>query len=146
LKILKEFIVGSKVFFAQKPDYMVHDSDKICIVDRFPSVYKHSCMHMQLDGDDVFMYEQNDKEWFINDILDSATPMKAGKFLIKEFADYLNFTVKDLKRLENVFNIIDPKHKYEKIIYDAYIKNDGYFLTDEQLNNAYEIYKKERNS
>ena len=40
---------------------------------------------------------------------------------------------------------MDSKHTYEKIIADAYIENNGFFLTDEQRDMAYNEYKKTRN-
>ena len=36
------------------------------------------------------------------------------------------------------------KHLYEKIIYDSYVTNDGFYLTDEQLNDSYKEYLKYR--
>jgi hypothetical protein len=40
---------------------------------------------------------------------------------------------------------MDSKHTYEKIIVEAYIENNGFFLTDEQRDMAYMEYKKTRN-
>ena len=39
---------------------------------------------------------------------------------------------------------MDDKHKYEKLIYDAYLKNNDFVLTDEQRIDAFNEYKKER--
>ena len=71
--------------------------------------------------------------------------MKAGKFLIPEFNEYINFTIDDLKSICYIFNEMDSKHSYEKIIADAYIENNGFFLTDEQRDMEYKEYKKTRN-
>ena len=40
---------------------------------------------------------------------------------------------------------LDPKHQYEKVIFDAYLENKKFELTPEQRLQAYEIYKKSRN-
>jgi hypothetical protein len=56
--------------------------------------------------------------------------MVIGKFLIPEFNELINFTIDDLPRLEPLLNRLDDKHKYEKIIYDSYIENNAFVLTD----------------
>ena len=53
-------------------------------------------------------------------------------------------------RLSNLVNIcilfdsIDEKHTYEKIIAESYIENNGFFLTKEQRDRAYDDYKRAR--
>lgn len=50
--------------------------------------------------------------------------------------------------IEATFNAVTPTPiiaEFEAIIFDAYIDNDDFYLTDEQLNNAYQEYKKYRN-
>ena len=39
---------------------------------------------------------------------------------------------------------MDNNHAYEKIIYDSYIENNDFYLTESQLNRAYKEYKKYR--
>lgn len=55
-------------------------------------------------------------------------------------AEFLGFTLEHLKKLEPVVQRLDPKHEYEKIIYYSYIKNGGFYLTDEQRDEAYNVY------
>lgn len=66
--------------------------------------------------------------------------MKAGKFLVPEFANYIGLTIDDLKILEPMFRNMDEKHKYEEVIYDAYVSNNAFILTNEQRKKAFEIY------
>lgn len=82
------------------------------------------------------------KEWIENTNL---VPMKVGKFLVPEFCEAIGFTIEDLKIFKNLVNQLDDAHSYEKIIYDAYLKNGKLELTDEQLNRAYKEYKIKRN-
>lgn len=83
---------------------------------------------------------------FVEYTLSSKVPMSAGKFLVKEFCDEIGFTLEHLKKLESVFDRLDDKHKYEKVIYDAYVANGEYSLTDAQRLAAYESYKEVRKS
>ena len=70
--------------------------------------------------------------------------MQAGKFLVPEFADYIGLTIEDLRRLQPLVDSLDGRHAYEKIIYDAYLTNGSFTLTDDQLAQAYESYRKAR--
>ena len=81
---------------------------------------------------------------FIKYTLETKLPMTAGKFLIPEFNKQIGFTIEHLKKLASVFERIDKKHTYEKIIFDAYIENNDFILTDDQRMKAYEEYKKSR--
>ena len=83
-------------------------------------------------------------EEFIEYALNSPLPMEAGKFLVPEVAEYLGFTIEHLKQLEPVFNSMDEKHDYERIIFRAYIENGAFILTDEQRDEAFQAYKQRR--
>ena len=144
MKPIKEFTIGSSVFFSDFPDYKSHDVDKLCIMDRF--IPKNTnVLNLKLNGKDVFFFRNMSKEEFIKDTLDSGVPMRVGKFLVPEFADYLGFTIEDLKQIGFLFDRLDNKHEYEKIIYSFYLDNNKFYLTSEQKNIAYKSYKEQRN-
>ena len=67
--------------------------------------------------------------------------MQLGKFLIPTFIEAIGFAIEDLKKLQPLADNLDDKHKYEKVIYDSYIQNNDFTLTDEQLQKAYLEYK-----
>ena len=102
-------------------------------------------MKAQIGNDDIFMYKPDvTKEEFIQELMTSGVNMKAGKFLVPDFCKHIGFTIEDLKELKPYFYNMDDKHKYEKLIYDAYLKNNDFVLTDEQRIDAFNEYKKER--
>lgn len=136
------FKMGSSYFFGDFPDYKVKDFDEISIMDTF--VDKTNSLVLRKGTMDVFFYRNMDKEGFIKDALESNIPMRAGKFLIKEFSEYIGFTIEDLKRLKGLFYDMDDKHTYEKIIYDSYVENNGFYLTESQLKDAYDEYRRKR--
>jgi hypothetical protein len=70
--------------------------------------------------------------------------MQVGKYLVPEILHYFNFTIDDLKQLQPLIDNLDKSHLYEKIIYDGYIENNDFYLTDIQLDNAYKSYKDAR--
>ena len=143
MKPLHAFKIGSNVFFSNYQDYEMKDCDYIAIMDFYP--FKENVMKMQIGTDDIFMYRPNiTKQDFLDDLYSSNVPMKAGKFLIPEFCKHIGFTIEDLKKLEWYFVNMDDKHKYEKLIYDAYLENNDFVLTDKQRIDAFNEYKKER--
>lgn len=144
MKPIRTFNIGSSYFFESFPDYKEKDRDELCIMDRFP--FKNTnVLNMKKDGVDVFFFRDMDKEGFVEDTIKSGVPMRAGKFLNREFAeDYLKMSVRDLGALDSVFRNMDGKHTYETVIYEAYVANNGFYLTEEQLKSAYDEYKKSR--
>lgn len=143
MKPILTYKIGSSYFFKNYEDYKEKDQDELCIMDRFPFP-RTNVLNMKKDNKDVFFYRDMDKEGFIADTLKSGVPMRAGKFLVKEFAEHLGMDTEDLRRLDSLFNSMDDKHTYEKIIYEAYLSNGGFWLTDEQRDEAYAEYKRKR--
>ena len=70
--------------------------------------------------------------------------MRCGKFMVPEFAEYIGFTIHDLPRIKPILDKIDPRHRYYLSIYNSYMKNGKFELTDKQRSIAYEEYRKER--
>ena len=136
--------MGSSYFFDRYDDYKLKDNDELHIVDEF--IFPNRvCMNMKLfDGNDIFIFKNTDKQEYINDVYESGVNMKVGKFLIPEFNKYINFTIDDLKSLQPIFDNMDEKHTYERVIFESYLKNGDFFLTDEQRMEAYTEYKRSR--
>ena len=140
----KTIIIGSSVFFSNIKDYKIKDIDEMVIQNKWlPD--KLTVLNFKKDNKDVFLWSPLTKEEFIQDTLNSDLYMKVGKFIIPEFCEYIGFKIEDYKRIYSYFENLDNKHKYEKIIVDAYIENNSFTLTEEQINKAYESYKKARN-
>lgn len=137
-----KFLVGSKYFFNKFNDYNSKDTDWVIIEDN-PQYYTNT-MTMRGRGEDLMFFKNRSKQEFINMTLSSNLPMVVGKFLIPEFNEYIGFTIDDLILFDHQFNKIDDKHLYEKYIYECYLVNKKFTLTESQLEEAYKIYKKYR--
>lgn len=143
MNIVNKFRIGSSVFFESFNDFKSKDVDWLCLVEDY--IGNDKAMRVNINGDDIVMYRYDfTKEDFINEALNSGVPMKLGKFLVKEFIDYYGITIDDLKSLNELSLNLDDKHHYEKIIYDAYISNNDFALTDVQLKAAYDDYLSKR--
>jgi hypothetical protein len=103
-------------------------------------------LRFSINGDDKFLYRDMDKQGYIDDVSNTGVMMKAGKFLVPEFNKYIGFTIEDLKSIHHFFENMDEKHKYNMYIYDAYIENGDFILTEKQRLAAFEEYKKERST
>lgn len=137
-----KFLMGSKYFFDCFQDFTSHDTDYI-ILEEDPKDYKN-VKNIRGNGQDIFYWRKMKPAEFISHTIASGTPMQIGKFLIPEVARELGFTIKDLKKLEPLVRKLDDKHKYESIIFYAYLENEEFSLTGEQLDAAYREYKKYR--
>ena len=101
----------------------------------------------QLSGQGKCFFElkrKNNVQDYIDYALKSPFGMVIGKFLIPEICEELHFTIEHLKQLEPLINRLDDRHIYEKIIYDSYLENNAFYLTQEQRDLAYKIYKESR--
>ena len=136
------FLMGSNYFFSCFEDFTSKDVDEIELVDTKDFQYMR---WITGQGRCLFQFRKLPHvDDYINYALQSKDGLVIGKFLIPEFCKAIGFTIKDLPRLSPLIEKLDNKHKYEKIIYDSYISNNNFHLTDEQLASAYELYKQSR--
>ena len=140
MKSIKQFKIGSSVFFNSFDDFCSSDNDELHIMDSFITS-KTNVLNLKSEDKDIFFYRNMSKDEFIIDAIESNVPMRVGKFLVPEFCEYIGFTIQDYEQLEDMFNNLDTKHRYEKSIRDAYIQNNAFILTDEQRLSIYEEYK-----
>lgn len=139
-----QFIVGSSAFFSRYSNFHPKDMDTLVFVKN--TLGNHPVLRIVSNdsNDDTFYCKTGTKEELIDTALSIGLPMGAGKFLVPEVAEYLKLTVEDLKQLEPLFSSLDAKHSYEKLIYEAYLHNNAFVLTDKQRNAAYREYRKTR--
>lgn len=135
-------LVGSNVFFKGIDEFKSKDIDILELVDN-PIGFKNQ-RQFKFKDKCVFQWRRMPVNEFISVTLSNNVPMEVGKFLVPEFIEVMNITLDDLKKLEPLFNKLDDKHKYEKIIYDSYMSNRNFVLTEDQLNEAYKEYLKYR--
>ena len=134
--------MGSKYFFSCYDDFQSKDIDEISIIetDEFTQIRQITGR-----GRCLFLLKRhNSKDDYIDWALKSSVGMVVGKFLVPEFCAEIGFTIEDLPKMEPLIKILDDKHKYEEIIYNSYIENGSFTLTNEQRERAYDSYKKSR--
>lgn len=125
------FKVGSTYFFKDYPSFISKDIDEVEFEEN-PKLYKYFMQFRKTDGSRcLFKWKKMSADEFVKYMLNTKTPMEIGKFLVPEVANYLGFTIEHLKQLQPVIDKLDNKHKYEKIIYDSYIENDDFYMTQE---------------
>ena len=139
-ELKQRFRVGSQAFFSQYSNFTAGDTDYVEFEDK-PKLYKNVMQFRKTDKSlCLFKWRKMTADEFVEYTLRSKLPMELGKFLVPEVAEYLGFTIEHLQRLKPVAERLDEKHRYEKVIYDAYIQNDAFTLTDEQRLEAYMVY------
>lgn len=139
---MKTFLVGSRYFFKNIKGFKSKDTDRLILIDN-PVEFK-LCRQITGKGICIFEWKRLTPQEYINHAISCELSMIVGKFLIPEFCKEIGFTIEHLKKLESVFNRLDEKHLYEKVIYDSYIENNDFILTEEQRLNAYNVYLEKR--
>lgn len=134
-------LVGSNYFFKNIKGFHSKDTDYATLIDN-PIGFNYV---RQTSGKFcLFEWKRMPPEEFISYTLNKGPTMQIGKFLIPEFNNEIGFTIEHLKQLAPLIEKLDDKHKYEKIIFNSYIENNSFTLTEEQRLKAYEEYKKYR--
>lgn len=139
---MSKILIGSQYFFSCYDDFKSKDIDELEIIET--NDFKHV---RQLTGQGRCLFQLNKlqtKEAYINYTLQSGIGMVIGKFLIPEFCEEIGFTIEDLPQLSPLLNKLDDQHKYEEIIFNSYIENGSFTLTEEQRLKAYRSYKESR--
>lgn len=139
---MSKILMGSQYFFSHYDDFNSKDIDEIEIIET--DQFKWFC---QLTGQNrcLFQFKKlNCSDDYINYALSSNLGMVIGKFLIPEFCEEIGMSIVDLPKLKPLLTKLDPKHKYEEIIYNSYIENNSFTLTDSQREKAYQSYKESR--
>jgi len=135
----RKILVGSSVFFNEIEGFQPKDKDYVILVEK-PVGYDF--VRQTTSGKEcLFEWRRMTPEQFVEYSLHRGPAMEIGKFLVPEFIQEIGFTIEHLKELQPLVEKLDSKHLYEKVIYDAYIKNETFELTEEQRSNAYEQYK-----
>lgn len=138
----KIMLIGSKYFFSCYEDFEPHDTDELEIIET--NEFKQM-RQFTGPGKCLFQMKKHDsKNDYIEWSIKSPIGMVIGKFLVPEFCEAIGFTVEDLPKLRILIDKLDKKHKYEEIIYNSYIENGSFVLTDEQRDRAYKSYKDSR--
>lgn len=139
---MNKYLMGSAYFFSCYDDFRGKDIDEIQIIEtnEFSQV-------RQITGQGKCLFQLKkhpSKEDYIDWALKSNIGMVVGKFLIPEFCEAIGFTIEDLPRMSELIDKLDDKHKYEEIIYNSYLENGSFTLTDEQRERAYISYTESR--
>ena len=139
-------LMGSAYFFSNYPDFKGKDTDWWEISSEGSWQYVNVINSLSLPRHEYFSFKRHKTvDKYIEEVLKTKLPMAVGAYLIPEFCQEIGFTIEHLPRLQILVDRLDPLHKYEKVIYDAYLKNGDFYLTQRQRDAAYREYKKARN-
>lgn len=140
---MKFIQTGSKAFFSSFKDFHSKDTDFIILVEPGQSRFEYK-KQVSFKGKDEFYIVRRPKDELIAFEVEHSPAMSICHYLIPEFATELGLEISDLAKLKPLRDKLDEKHAYLGLIYDAYIANGEFTITEEQLNSAYECYKSAR--
>jgi hypothetical protein len=139
---MSRILVGSRYFFSCYEDFRPHDKDEIEIVET--NKFLHSSQKRKGGNCYIQIRKWETTDQYIRCAIRSKKGIVVGKFLVPKFCEAIGMTIEDLPKLQPLIDKLDPLHQYEKIIYEGYIENNSFTLTDEQRLTAYESYKQIR--
>ena len=143
----RKFLIGSRAIFSGYKDFesISTDYDWLIIEDEPSKDYILYDEDDEMVGKNHYIRWKNiPKEELLHFHKGCYTGTFIQKFLCPEYAEYLNLTIEELMSIGHMVNYLDDDHTYEKIVYDSYVENHGFFLTEEQKEKAYEEYKNAR--
>ena len=138
IKRMKKILVGSNAFFKDIKDFKSKDKDYLIFIDN-PEDFKIR-KEICLRGTDIFYYKRLSPIEMINYTLETNDPLLIGKFLVPEVAEELKLSVSDILPLEPMLSKLDEQHQYQVIIFNHIKNNNSFTLTNEQLDEAYQVY------
>ena len=139
---MDKFTVGSRAFFSGMDGYNPKDYDTLYLVDQ-GNGYKY-IKQVSSAGSCQFFMVRNAKEVLIDYALNNSPSMAINKFLVPGLVNELGITIDDLRQLQPMVDKLDAKHRYLRTIYEAYLANGSFTLTDEQRADAFEVYRAAR--
>ena len=139
-----KFLTGSKYFFGNCEGYepTITDTDYIEIIEN--ADFRRIRLIHDENGFEVYQWALRPKAQIFEEFEHFPNSTAVCSLLVPEFNEVFGITYLDLIKVENVINNLTGKLSYYKVIYDAYMKNGSFVLTDEQRQAAYEVYKKNK--
>lgn len=136
----EKYYTGSRAFFDSMEGFTPHDTDYVEFDTNL------SCNHIICDKQETtFIWKYNKADDIINYILNKKVYHNdVCLLLIPNIIKEVGMTFDKLPQLKPLIDKLDDRHKYIEVIYNAYLENGKFELTKEQLNSAYEEYKRER--
>lgn len=138
----KRFLIGSRAFFSGFDGFNPKDYDYLSFVEK-GNGFTNYCQYTN-GRCCSFFWVAKPKDEMIQAALTNGPAMQVGKFLVPNVAAELGLTIQDLEQLRPLIDKLEPRHEYERVIYEAYISNGSFTLTDEQRAAAFEVYKAAR--
>lgn len=139
----KKILVGSRAFFSGCEGFRSKDHDYLELVET-PNDFSWR-REQSLRGVCTFSYKLEPAADMVRRTLESGDALLVGKFLVPEVAGAIGATVADILPLETLLPNLDKRHKYVAVIFEAVKQNNSFVLTEEQRDEAYEVYKQSKN-
>lgn len=136
-------ITGSRAFFDGVKGFKPHDNDYVCFVNKDDASFDLVGYDIK-PGECIFNIVNYSKNELIEKFLNRKGSTFVCFFLVPEIISKIGLTIGDLKRVKPIRDKLNGTHTYLGIIYDAYIENNSFTLTNEQLEKAYDEYVKSR--
>lgn len=135
---MTNILVGSRAFFSGVDGFKSDNRNFIKFVTNRAPLRMES--KLSVHGNIVYRLLREPASVMIQKAIESGNGLLFGNFLVPAFAKEIGLTIDELKKLHPLATVLDSKHRYQTIIFNYYLENGAFSLTDEQRAEAYDAY------
>lgn len=133
-------LTGSTYFFGSLPFFKGRDVDYVEVVDD----QSIDIVKLREPGTDVFRVRRMPIEDRLARDSEVQATSRICNYLVPEIAAELGFTPDMLDRIKPIVDRLRPRYSYLGVIYEGYVENGSFTLTEEQRMAAFEEYRRSR--
>lgn len=135
---MNHILVGSRAFFRGIEGFKSDNRNFTKLVSNSAPLRIES--KLSIHGNIVYRVMREPVAEMLQKAIDSGNGLLLGNFLVPAFATRIGLTVEDLPILQPLVDKLDDKHRYQAVIFNSYIANNAFTLTEEQKEEAYKVY------
>lgn len=135
---MTRFLVGSRAFFSGLEGFSSDNRNFVKLVTNSAPLRIES--KLSVHGNIVYRLLREPASVMVQKAVESGNGLLLGNFLVPAFAKEIGLTIDDLKKLQPLLSALGNRHSYQAVIYNCYLTNGSFSLTNEQRTEAYKTY------
>lgn len=137
-----EITVGSSYFFNSLDEHHDLHVDKIALVDNTTNGWwKYIDVY---GGATHYEWQKHTIGEWVDKLTSTNDNIRVSTFLVPDFINQIkdNLTIEEyFNKIKPLFNNLEDKYSWVVYVYNAYLNNKAFVLTDAQRESAYKMYK-----
>lgn len=135
---MTKILVGSRAFFGGVNGFKSDNRNFVKLVTNSAPLRIES--KLSVHGNIIYRLLREPASVMVQKAIESGNGLLFGNFIVPAFAKEIGLSIDDLKKLQPLLSALNQKHSYQSVIYNYYLANGSFTLTDEQRAEAYSVY------